>query len=192
MSNASFTIFTGGITVSSPNGGESWQAGTSQNITWADNLTENVIIDLYKGGVFHSVISAPTSSDGTKAWAIPFALESGNDYTVKITSIDNASIFDFSDSNFTIIGNVITVTSPNDGSENYLIGSVQIITWGDNLSGNVEIQLCKIGMMMDFIYGYKRCSICFVKIPLPKYIILFLKRQGKKKLSKNQNILSDF
>ncbi|MCH7973564.1 MAG: hypothetical protein IH949_06710, partial [Bacteroidetes bacterium] len=147
MSNASFTIFTGIITVSSPNGGESWQAGSSQVITWADNITEDVTIDLYKAGVFHSVISTATGSDGSKNWDIPFDFDGGSDYKVKITSVDNPStIFDFSNANFTIAANQITVTSPNDGSENYLIGTSQIITWTDNLFGNVEIQLFKGGV----------------------------------------------
>jgi surfactin synthase thioesterase subunit len=142
-SNANFTIFTGGITVISPNGGESWQAGSSQVITWADNITDDVTIDLYKGGVFHSVISIPTASDGSVDWNMPFTLESGADYTVKITSVDNpGTIFDFSDSDFTIEGNQVTVTSPN-GGENWLNSEEQMITWTDNLTGNVEIQLFK-------------------------------------------------
>jgi surfactin synthase thioesterase subunit len=142
-SDANFTIFTGGITVTSPNGGESWQAGTLQIITWTDNISEEVTIDLYKGGVFHSAISTPTPSDGSFDWTIPFTQESGSDYTVKITSADNpTTVFDFSDSNFTIVANQVTVTSPN-GGENWLASEEQVITWTDNLSGNVEIQLFK-------------------------------------------------
>jgi len=32
------------ITVTSPNGGENWQAGTTHPITWTDNITENVSV----------------------------------------------------------------------------------------------------------------------------------------------------
>jgi hypothetical protein len=150
-SNASFTIYTGGITLASPNGGEVWQAGETRPITWADNIIEDVKIDLYKGGVFHTEINPSTSSDGTSNWSIPFDFESGSDYKVKITSVDNpGTIFDFSDANFTIIGNQITVTSPN-GGEDYLIGSSQIINWTDNIIGNVEIQLFKSGIFHSSI-----------------------------------------
>ncbi|MEJ2195947.1 MAG: Ser-Thr-rich GPI-anchored membrane family protein, partial [Ignavibacteriaceae bacterium] len=142
FSNSTFTIYTGSVTVTSPKGGESWQAGTSQNIEWTDNIPEDITIDLYKGGSFHSIISTPTASDGSKSWDIPFALESGSDYKVKITSAENDSLFDFSDDNFTIVGNQITVTSPN-GGEDWQVGKSQIITWEDNLTGNVEIQLYK-------------------------------------------------
>ncbi|MEJ2196267.1 MAG: Ser-Thr-rich GPI-anchored membrane family protein [Ignavibacteriaceae bacterium] len=143
-SDAEFTIIEKPITIFSPNGGENWQAGSSQIITWSDNISENVTIELYKGGIFHSVIIASTSSDGVKSWDIPFELESGSDYTVKITSVDDPGIFDFSDSDFTIVGNQITVTSPN-GGENWLIDTPNLITWTDNLVDNVELQLYKGG-----------------------------------------------
>ncbi|MCH7722783.1 MAG: hypothetical protein IIC76_05490 [Bacteroidetes bacterium] len=145
FSNNDFTIFASDITISSPNGGESWQAGTTQLITWTDNITENVLIELYKSGLFHSLIIGSTDSDGRRNWSIPFTLESGSDFSVKITSVDNSGIFDFSDTNFTIIGNQVTLTSPN-GGEDWLIGSIQNITWTDNLIGNVKIQLFKSGI----------------------------------------------
>ncbi|MCH7974704.1 MAG: hypothetical protein IH949_12630, partial [Bacteroidetes bacterium] len=152
LSNSSFTIFTGQISVSSPDGGESWMAGSSQNITWTDNITGNVTIDLYKGGSFHSVISASTSSDGSKVWNIPFALASGSDYKVKITSVNDPGISDFSSSNFTIVGNLVIVTTPN-GGEDWQVGSSQIINWTDNFTGNVEIQLFKSGIFQSSITG---------------------------------------
>ncbi|MCH9030396.1 MAG: hypothetical protein IH819_12515, partial [Bacteroidetes bacterium] len=150
FSDADFEIFAGNITVITPNGGESWQAGTAKSITWTDNIAENITIDLYKGGTFHSIISTSTSSDGTRNWNIPFALESGNNYTVKITSVSDPGISDFSNSSFTIIGNQVTIITPN-GGEDYLIGSSQIITWTDNLTGNVEIQLFKGGIFHSII-----------------------------------------
>ncbi|MEJ2195722.1 MAG: Ser-Thr-rich GPI-anchored membrane family protein, partial [Ignavibacteriaceae bacterium] len=150
FSDANFTIYEGSITVTAPNGGESWAAGTTQSITWTDNIDENVLIDLYKGGTFHSVISTSTGSDGSRSWDIPFTLESGNDYRVRITSVDDPAITDFSNDNFTIVGNEITVTSPN-GGENWQVGSTQIITWDDNLTGNVEIQLFKGGVFLSSI-----------------------------------------
>ena len=142
MSDSNFTIEGGSITVTSPNSGEIWQAGTPHPITWTDNINENVKIDLYKNGFFHSAISTSTSSDGTSNWDIPFDLETGTKYKNKITSVNNTDITDFSDNNFSIIGNQITVTSPN-GGETWIIGSAHEITWEDNLDGNVQILLLK-------------------------------------------------
>ena len=135
------------INIISPNGGESWQAGSSQTIFWDSNVGRDVSIDLYKGGVLYSSISGSTPNDGTKNWDIPFTMESGSDYSVKITGVN---VFDFSDSNFTIVGYEITVISPN-GGEVWCSGTKQNITWEDNLSGNVEIQFFKGGVFHSSI-----------------------------------------
>jgi hypothetical protein len=136
-SDENFTIFNGEVIISSPNGGESWQAGETRAITWTDNINENVKID-------------STSSDGTYNWDIPFSLESGTDYRVKITSINDPGISDFSDADFTIAGNFITVTSPN-GGETWLETDDQVINWIDNLVENVEIQLFRAGVFYSSI-----------------------------------------
>ena len=39
------------IKVQSPDGGEIWYAGTSNTIKWDDNIIEDVVIELYKGGI---------------------------------------------------------------------------------------------------------------------------------------------
>ena len=70
-------------------------AGETQPITWADNITGDVNIDLYKGGVFNSVIVASEPSDGLKTWSIPAGQETGTDYTIMIASIDIRNIVDF-------------------------------------------------------------------------------------------------
>jgi hypothetical protein len=101
-----FTI-SGGyfITVTSPNGGEVWVRGTTRIITWQDNVPWNVKIELWKGGVYNSLITASTPSNGSCYWAIPATIPSGNDYKIRITAMaSNASLFDFSDNNFSIIG----------------------------------------------------------------------------------------
>ena len=53
-----------------------------------------------------------------------------------------------------------------------------------------ERQLCMVGMMRDFKYNWKRCSVCLVKLPLPIKIQAFLKRFEKKKLAAGQQILA--
>jgi len=138
------------INIISPNGGENWAAGSTQSIMWNDNISENVKIELYKAGVFYSTIIASTPSDGFKDWDIPFTQETGLDYKVKITSVNDSSIFVFSDADFTIIGFELTIISPN-GGENWQIGSNQTIRWTDNLPGNVRIFLYKGGSLHSVI-----------------------------------------
>lgn len=51
---------------------------------------------------------------------------------------------------------------------------------------HIEVELCQVGMMRDFKYNWKRCSICLVKIPLPKYIIAYINKFKKKALPVGQ------
>jgi hypothetical protein len=144
ISDGDFTIYETGITVTLPNGGENWQAGTGYGITWTDNITEEVKIDLYKGGSYYYTIVSSTPSNGYYAWLIPDTTQGGNNYRIKITSVVNGNINDISDGDFTIVGKQITVSSPN-GGENWQTGSAQPITWTDNITEEVKIDLYKGG-----------------------------------------------
>lgn len=90
------------ITVTSPNGSELWTAGETREITWTDNIQENVKIFLFKGGVKTLTISRGSVSDGSFLWTIPSTLITGSNYRVKIQSSLLGSIKDQSNSNFTI------------------------------------------------------------------------------------------
>ena len=102
-----FSVYNQSIVVTSPNGGENWQAGTTQNINWTDNITDLVRIELYKGGTLNSVIVDSTFSDGQYPWDIPLNLTPGTDYKVKITSLGNSAVNDFSDVTFLSIIRVL-------------------------------------------------------------------------------------
>ena len=60
------------VTVLSPNGGESWQAGTTKEITWSDtSLSRDVKIELSRdGGANYSTIVSSTPNDGSYSWDI--------------------------------------------------------------------------------------------------------------------------
>jgi hypothetical protein len=96
------------ITIVSPNGGETWKAGTSNSITWTSNFNDNVKIELYKGGSIFYTIANSTSNSGNYSWTIPDTLHTGNDFRVKITSVLDSSINDFSDSGFVALGLVLS------------------------------------------------------------------------------------
>ena len=96
------------ITVVSPNGGENWLAGTSNTITWTSNISDDVKIELYKGGTIFYTIANSTSNSGNYLWTIPDPLHTGIDFKAKITSVLDNSITDFSDSGFVALGLVLT------------------------------------------------------------------------------------
>ncbi len=109
-SNATFAITLSAgtdIDVIQPNGGEVWMAGTSHLITWLDDCPENVIIELYKGGVLvaagNSGIPGTSVSGTTYTWNIPSGLTAAADYKIKIISSLDATLFGESANNFTIV-----------------------------------------------------------------------------------------
>jgi len=102
-SNSAFTITDASfIQVTAPNGGEDWAMSTSQTITWQDNLTEDVKIELFKGAALELTISDSTASNGSYSWAIPNNLSAGSNYKIKVTSIPVNVESDESDATFSI------------------------------------------------------------------------------------------
>ena len=96
------------ITVVSPNGGESWLAGTSNTITWTSNISEDVKIELYRGGTILYAITNSTSNVGNYLWTIPDTLQFGIDYKIKISSVLDSNLYDFSDTSFVSLNQVLS------------------------------------------------------------------------------------
>ena len=89
------------IAVTVPNGGEAWQRGLKYFIQWRDNIAEDVVIDLYKSGVFLTSL-ATNASTGAYLWQIGMDLVPGNDYSIRISSAANGDLFSSSDMPFYI------------------------------------------------------------------------------------------
>ena len=103
LSDANFSIALppSPITVISPNGGETWVAGSIRNITWTQSgLTGSVTFDLYKGGIILKTLGTAGVSDGTFSWAIGADETAGSDYRIRISQ---GSAWDESDADFTLI-----------------------------------------------------------------------------------------
>ncbi len=131
VSNAVFTIAPQVITVTAPNGGEDWQAGTSHNITWTSScFTSTVKIEYSTDyGSSWNLVVASTANDGTHPWVIP---NTPSDSCLVRVSAEAAGVpNDVSNSMFTISPPPpaqLTITSPN-GGENWFTGSSHNITW---------------------------------------------------------------
>jgi len=105
------------ITVTHPDGGESWSPPALVLITWQDNLAGDVAIDLYAGGVVHSNIVTSTHSDGLFFWGTGTSLSPRSDYTVRISDVADQDVFDDSDAPFTIapVPTATFTLAPNSG-----------------------------------------------------------------------------
>jgi outer membrane protein assembly factor BamB len=91
------------ITITSPNGGEIWAAGTSQNITWTTSYTlPNVRIEYSTdNGVKWNTISAEVYYyGGSYTWTVPQI--NSTSCLIRISDLGEAAINDVSDNVFTI------------------------------------------------------------------------------------------
>jgi hypothetical protein len=129
-SDANFKI-AGKLTVTSPNGGEVWPVGTAQGITWTrGGSIANIKIELSAdGGVtYPTTISASTPApDQNYPWTVPDIISST--LRIKIANLADSDVYDISDANFKIRGN-LTLLAPNgDANQFLLINDNYLIRW---------------------------------------------------------------
>jgi hypothetical protein len=151
-----------GLIVTSANGGESWQSGTTQTIQWdyAGNPGTYVKIDLLKGGVLTKTLTTfAKASTRSYSWKIPATQTPGADYAIRITSKTNPAFTDTSDSTFTVLGPSVTLTSP-DGGENWVPGTTQTIRWAyaGSPGTSLKIELLKGGVLNRVITTFASTS----------------------------------
>jgi hypothetical protein len=106
------TTTTPSITVTSPNGGESYArmmgTGTPVLIRWSynGNPGSTVKIELLKEGAFYKTLTSSTSigsaGSGSYSWQISAGTELGTNYMIRVTSTSNSGYNDKSNANFRI------------------------------------------------------------------------------------------
>ncbi len=119
------------VTVTSPDGGESWTVGTSQDITWSSDCLDSVNIEYStnSGSNWTTQAQGVLAGLGSYSWTVPDA--PSENCLVRVCDAEDGSPCDQSNAVFTISSEVveaITVTSPN-GGEVWCVGSSRNITW---------------------------------------------------------------
>ncbi|AKX93072.1 Ig-like domain-containing protein [Neomoorella thermoacetica] len=123
-------------TLTSPNGGENWKVGTSQNITWRstdisdDNLKG---INLYystDGGANWTLIEGNKTNDGTYSWTVPGAISTNCKVKIEAEDMAGNKVSDVSDGTFTIYGvdnsaPTVSLTAP---ANNAWVGGTYSVT----------------------------------------------------------------
>ncbi|MEJ2748201.1 MAG: peptidoglycan DD-metalloendopeptidase family protein [Anaerolineae bacterium] len=84
------------INITAPAGAAIWQPGTVMTITWQDNFTDDVQIDLLKGGLLSTTITT-TVSNGRYDWTIPISSTTGLDYQIRIADVADTAVTSTSD-----------------------------------------------------------------------------------------------
>ncbi len=171
------------LRVLSPNGGESWDAGSLQEIKWAcTGDINNVSIEYSKdNAVTWKTVTQSTSNNGSFEWTVP---ETVSDFCfVRVTSNDgdpDPVPSDVSDDVFSIVlpEPTIRIIAPN-GGEQLVVGSRYNITWyAGNTRKEVKIEYSTTGGdtwtlitettenngKYDWIIPDKPSEICLVRI----------------------------
>lgn len=107
---ATFTLpVSKSITVTTPNGGETWRTATKNSITWTfvGSLGKYVKIELLKGGKAVATIAKNagigSGGKGSYAWLVPSRQTVGSDYAVRVTSTLSAAVSDVGNGTFAIV-----------------------------------------------------------------------------------------
>jgi hypothetical protein len=139
VSDANFTISDGTdpvVTVTSPNGGETWWIDSFFDITWVatDNVgvaSIDILLSTDGGATFPTTIATGEANDGVYSWMVDAAPSTQARVKVIAYDVEANSGEDVSDANFTISDGTapaVTLTSPN-GGETLDIGAAYDITW---------------------------------------------------------------
>ncbi len=156
------------VTVISPNGGESFAAGSEQTITWTSdgdlNATKVKIVLYAAGQDIQNTVALNAPNTGSYAWKVAGNLPARSDYHFRISNSGDATVYGESNANFSIFviprSQSIAVTSPNGGEQLVeTLGSTFKITWDTKTAGsdplpitNVFIQLFKGGVFYSTIF----------------------------------------
>ena len=112
------------IVVFAPNGGEVLNTGQTKEITWGSGIAGNVKIELYKGGIKYDDgglgdIAMNETNDGSFVWSVPANLPVADDYKIRVTSLNDSSKWDESNTSFTV-SSLPTIASAVDN---------QVLSW---------------------------------------------------------------
>jgi murein DD-endopeptidase MepM/ murein hydrolase activator NlpD len=83
------------IDVTAPAGSAFWQPGAVMTITWQDNISDDVQIDLLKSGLLSTTITT-TVSDGSYEWTIPVSSTIGLGYQIRVADVVDTAVSDTS------------------------------------------------------------------------------------------------
>jgi len=116
------------VTVTSPNGGESWAGGSTQSITWTASGVTNVKLEYTLDGSTWSVITSSTAaSAGSYTWTVPSSATTTA--RVRVSDAANSLITDTSNAAFTI------TTSTGGGAAQVFINEVLANEPGTDVNG---------------------------------------------------------
>ena len=129
-----YMVLTSAIYVTSPNGGEAWDPGTSHNITWQSmGVAGNVKIEYSTNdGSSYTTITNSTANTGSFSWTVPNTPSAS--CRVRVSEAATGIPSDVSDAVFTIVGQVVCTYSVFPESQSFSslggAGSINVTSQG--------------------------------------------------------------
>ena len=149
----------GWIRIQSPSGGTFYTADTL-HISWtSSNAGSAVDIQLFVGGAPSMTIASNVANSGNNSynWVIPSGAPISTQCRIKIVSVSNVTIFDYS-VYFSLDSRYVSITSPGQGSEWYG-DEAHTITWtSKNVGGSVQLSLYRGDVKVKAIAQSVLCS----------------------------------
>jgi uncharacterized protein (TIGR02145 family) len=130
----------GSLSLQSPNGGESKEVGSTQNISWTSSYVTNTKLEYStnNGTSWTTIISSTPASAGNYSWTIPNT--PSTQCKVKISDANDTTFKSISANVFTIVPlPSVTITSPI-GSEDWKVGETDSIKWTSINVANVKLE----------------------------------------------------
>lgn len=90
------------LTVVYPNGGEVLVPNTPVTIRWNGASPGMIVIMLFRDGVQHAILSEQVANSGQFIWKVAANLPPSGHYRIRIRSLADLAVNDFSDNDFTI------------------------------------------------------------------------------------------
>ncbi|MBN1999206.1 hypothetical protein JW935_16730 [candidate division KSB1 bacterium] len=136
------------LAMASPNGGETWDEGSTQVIMWTPNDPPgNVKLSFSRddGSTWTTIISS-TPDDGRRYWTVPVVDKDENQCLFRVQNTSDTSCVDISDAPFTIKNTcAMEVIFPN-GGDFLQPGTLRTILWTPiDESGEVKIDISTNG-----------------------------------------------
>jgi len=127
------------ILIKSPSSSINWETGQEYTIQWDDNISENVKIELFNSSSYVKTIVESTLSNGSYNWFIPNDFTPEINYRIKIKSISDSVITNYSDY-FSVYGTVTdydgnTYQTLTIGDQEWMVENLKVTCYpnGDSI-----------------------------------------------------------
>ncbi len=127
------------LELTSPSGGETWDPGSTHEVSWTCNAVAKVKIQISRDGgtAWETIVARAAAAAGTYSWTVSGA--GSSQCLVRVSDAVDRTPTDQSDEVFSIPGYM--VISPNGGETWYCDGPPEDISWtSTGMAGNVDIR----------------------------------------------------